>query len=64
MLAENGRLAAVRQAIVNPSDEALWNLLSSCSNTGAGPPISHSLLSVDRSSVSFAPHRQSCSASR
>ena len=35
MLAESGRLKAVRQVIVNPSDEALWNLMSACSNTGA-----------------------------
>ncbi len=35
MLAETGRLRAVRQVIVNPSDEALWNLMSACSNTGA-----------------------------
>ena len=35
MLAETGRLAEVKQVIVNPSDEALWNLMSSCSNTGA-----------------------------
>lgn len=34
MLAENGRLAEVKQAILNPSEEALWNLMSSCSNTG------------------------------
>ena len=38
MLVENGRLAEVKQAIVNPSDEVLWNLMSSCSNTGAKPP--------------------------
>ena len=37
MLAESGRLKAVRQVIVNPSDEALWNLMSACSNTGACP---------------------------
>ena len=35
MLAERGRLKQVRQVIVNPSDEALWNLMSACSNTGA-----------------------------
>ena len=37
MIAEAGRLGEVRQALVNPSDEALWNLLSACSNTGARP---------------------------
>lgn len=35
MIAEAGRLGTVRQALVNPSDECLWNLLSACSNTGA-----------------------------
>jgi hypothetical protein len=34
MIAEAGRLGTVRQALVNPSDECLWNLLSACSNTG------------------------------
>lgn len=34
MIAEAGRLGQVRQALVNPSDECLWNLLSACSNTG------------------------------
>lgn len=29
-----GRFAGVPQFLVNPSDEALWNLLSSCSNQG------------------------------
>lgn len=33
LVAEAGRLGEVRQVIVNPSDEALWNLLSACSNT-------------------------------
>ncbi len=32
---EAGRQAACTQAVVNVSDEALWNLLSACSNTGA-----------------------------
>ena len=32
---EAGRLAVCTQAVVNISDDALWNLLSSCSNTGA-----------------------------
>jgi NAD-dependent SIR2 family protein deacetylase len=31
-LAEAGRGAEVVQAVVNPSDEALWNLLTACSN--------------------------------
>lgn len=35
MIAEAGRLGAVKQALVNPSDETLWNVLSACSNTGA-----------------------------
>ena len=35
---EAGRLAACTQAVVNISDDALWNLLSSCSNTGAHGP--------------------------
>lgn len=33
-LSAAGRFAAVPQFLVNPSDEALWNLLSSCSNQG------------------------------
>ncbi len=39
MIAEAGRLGAVRQALINPSDEAMWNLLSACSNTGAALPL-------------------------
>lgn len=34
MLASSGRLAAVSQVLVNPSDDVYFNLLSSCSNTG------------------------------
>ena len=40
MIAEAGRLGTVRQALVNPSDECLWNLLSACSNTGGAPTAS------------------------
>lgn len=34
---EAGRAGACVQAVVNISDEALWNLLSACSNTGVAP---------------------------
>ncbi len=34
-LAQADRLATTQQAIINLSDESLWNLLSACSNTGA-----------------------------
>ena len=34
-LAQANRLATTQQAIINLSDESLWNLLSACSNTGA-----------------------------
>lgn len=33
-LASAGRFSQVPQFLINPSDEALWNLLSSCSNQG------------------------------
>lgn len=32
-LAQADRLASTQQAIINLSDESLWNLLSACSNT-------------------------------
>jgi hypothetical protein len=34
---EVGRLRACVQAVVNLSEDCLWNLLSSCSNIGALP---------------------------
>lgn len=33
LVAEAGRLGEVRQVVINPSDEAVWNLLSASSNT-------------------------------
>lgn len=30
-----GRLGACAQAVINPSEESLWNLTSACSNMGA-----------------------------
>lgn len=34
VLQEVGRLQQCKQAIVNPSEDCKWNLLSSCSNMG------------------------------
>lgn len=31
---EAGRHEGVLQAVINPSDEALWNLMTACSNQG------------------------------
>ena len=36
---EAGRLETCKQAVVNLSEDCLWNLLSSCSNVGEAAPI-------------------------